>query len=610
MRVVTRTFAVVVVVVALLALWTSGKEVGAEEYVVPPATEVVEAPYAEWAHHHWVWLSSDQANQSSVLAFVEGFLSRNIPVGAVDLDSRWSSGINNFEFDTGRYPDGKGLIKELHGKNIKVIAWVTSVVDTDSSNYDEGKEKGYYLNDGRKLKWWHGEGSWLDYTNPAAVDWWHGQMDNLLDAGLDGWKCDGTDPYVIEFGIIHGAGGVITEREYADMYYGDFFNYTRKVRGSGGLIMSRPVDDLWSFSPRYTVFSGWVGDQDPTFKGLKAALWDMFHSAWRGYVGFGSDIGGYRCCGSTDKVNGRTTALFTRWFQMGAFCSLMENGGDNQHRPWKFGTGNATLDTYRVFVNIHYELVPYLLSTGTQAYYNGGSIMHPLSADLGPLPPTSWNYLLGDSIFVSPMVDNTTSTRVEFPDHADWIDWWDGTTHKGGSVADPFPVPFDKFPVFHKAGSILPLHVTNSLAGHGSQDNAGALTLFLPSPVLGTTLDASLVSVHAHETSEFGPRGRTLAYAFDKDGGPAVLRFQASAHPQPLAFTIRFVKENAIPFCAVEGVEVRRRRDDGTGLGWTRVDDQDVECGEGSGMGEGVWDLRIASQVVKAGLDMRIRFTE
>jgi len=82
--------------------------------------------------------------------------------------------------------------------------------------------------------------------------------------------------------------------------------------------MSRPVDsfgDIYiSFSPRDVVFSGWVGDQDPTFEGLENALRNMFHSAWRNYVGFGSDIGGYRCCGN--GTLGRTTELLLRWAQV------------------------------------------------------------------------------------------------------------------------------------------------------------------------------------------------------------------------------------------------------------------------------------------------------
>ena len=118
------------------------------------------------------------------------------------------------------------------------------MVNNDSSNFNEGKEKGYYLNDGKLIKWWHGSGALLDYSYPDAVDWWHKQMDMVLDIGIDGWKCDGTDPYVFELVVAKGHQGVITYREYADYYYRDFLFYTRKKRGPSALIMSRPVDSL------------------------------------------------------------------------------------------------------------------------------------------------------------------------------------------------------------------------------------------------------------------------------------------------------------------------------------------------------------------------------
>jgi alpha-glucosidase (family GH31 glycosyl hydrolase) len=100
------------------------------------------------------------------------------------------------------------------------------------------------------------------------------RKDLLIDIGLDGWKCDGTDPILFEWGgIAESHAGLITEQEYAHMYYGDFFNYTRS-KNPNALIMSRPVDsweDIYlEFSPRYVMFSGWVGDQDPTFAGSNA----------------------------------------------------------------------------------------------------------------------------------------------------------------------------------------------------------------------------------------------------------------------------------------------------------------------------------------------------
>ena len=84
----------------------------------------------------------------------------------------------------------------------------------------------------------------MDYSNQEAKKWWHGQLDNVLSLGIDGWKCDGTDPYILELVIPLGKDGVVTRTEYSDAYYGDFFDYTRQKLGTDTLIMSRPVDGL------------------------------------------------------------------------------------------------------------------------------------------------------------------------------------------------------------------------------------------------------------------------------------------------------------------------------------------------------------------------------
>lgn len=496
-------------------------------HALEPASYLEAAPFAEWAVGHWVWLSSSQANQTSELAFVQTFLANDIPVHAVDIDSLWSTGVNSFVWDTSKYPNASAMVESFHLWGVNVICWVTSVIDTDSPNYAEGLAKGYYLNHGRTLKWWHGEGSWLDYTNPAAVAWWHSLMDGVLAIGVDGWKTDGTDPYVLEFGLIEAHSGLITYREYADMYYGDFFNYTRQVRGPNALIMSRPVDDLWSFSPRYVVFSGWVGDDDPTFDGLQSALWSMFHSAFQGYVGFGSDIGGYRCCGP--EPFGRTVQLFTRWYQLGAFCSLMENGGDNEHGPWAFGAD--TLANYRLFVTIHVEMIPYLVSAGTVAYATGVSIMAPFAADV-PEYPLRWDYMLWTDVYVCPMVDNTTSRDLLFPSNASWVDWWTNAVYKPDQVVLGYSVPFSILPVFRRQGSIMPLRVTNDLAGHGDEAQAGALTLLISHALHGH---------HEHLAVHYAPErhaglGRTFDYHRALNG---TLHLTGSPHPERAVFLIR-----------------------------------------------------------------------
>ena len=83
--------------------------------------------------------------------------SSNTPaqVGAVNVDSAWSTGINNFVWDTNKYPNASQMIANFHSMNVRVICWATSLVDTDSPSYQEGFDNNYYLNNGRTIKWWY-----------------------------------------------------------------------------------------------------------------------------------------------------------------------------------------------------------------------------------------------------------------------------------------------------------------------------------------------------------------------------------------------------------------------------------------------------------------------
>eukprot|EP00731_Ephydatia_muelleri_P029130 Em0020g774a len=167
----------------------------------------------------WVWLSSDRANQSSMMQYAQDYLDHGIQVGAVDLDMGWSTANGDFNFDTTKYPNATEMVEFFHSKGIRVILWVTSAVDTDSPNFQEAYDNGYFIRDifGKQslFKWWHGTGGLLDYTNEEAVQWWHGQIDQVLSLGIDGWKCDGTDVFIVKLVVPIGKGGVVTRKEYS-----------------------------------------------------------------------------------------------------------------------------------------------------------------------------------------------------------------------------------------------------------------------------------------------------------------------------------------------------------------------------------------------------------
>lgn len=432
----------------------------AEPSLEPPVWPV-------WVHHHWVW--ENIGTQESALELVQDYKDRGVPVGAVIIDRPWATDSNTFIPDPELYPDLGEYVGHFHDMDVRVIMWATSIVNETASNYQEGKDKGYFLSKGKTIKWWGGEGALLDYTNPEAVEWWHGQMDNILDMGIDGWKVDGTDPFVLMLApaLTHD-NKLMTWSKYKDLCYRDFFDYTREKLGNDRVISARPVDDqllnigipLVSTS-RDINFAGWVGDQDNDWGGLRHALNNMFSSARFNFVSYGSDIGGFRSDGEMFKD------VFIRWAQLGAFCPVMENGGGGEHRPWMFD--EETMDIYRKFTVLHHELIPYIYSQAAYSYEIEKPTMRP---QLG-----EYTYLLGDDILVAPFAEEGTKRKVRFP-KGEWIYMFDESKqYSGGSKT--LDIPLDEFPAFIRKGAIIPMEVSSDLTGFGTEASANYTSVLL-----------------------------------------------------------------------------------------------------------------------------------
>jgi alpha-glucosidase (family GH31 glycosyl hydrolase) len=413
-------------------------------------------PWPEWAFHHWVW--EDESTQESAIDLVDGYLSRDIPVGAIIIDSPWETGYNTFEFDAGLYPDAKTMIDYFHSKGVRVFLWITGVINTDVTElFNYARSKNYFMqksadNTDCVVNWWKGDGCLIDFFNPEAVQWWHSLMDKALALDIDGWKADGTDFYALFVPYSPYLKANVNRLDYSHAYYRDLFEYTRQNLGTDRIITARPVDnygsgmggDLVAFAPVDINWSGWVGDQDATFEGMRKALNNMLWSSDYGYVAFGSDIGGYREKWTEDPVWGRTKELFIRWAQLGAFCPVMENGGGGEHRPWMFG--EETLNIYRRFVKLHYEIISYLMEEGAVAFEKGESLMKFIYN-------TEDAYLLGPDILVFPMLESGTSRHLKFPQGSQWVYLFDRTRIFSGGDEQDMKIPLSEFPVFLRKGS-------------------------------------------------------------------------------------------------------------------------------------------------------------
>jgi alpha-glucosidase (family GH31 glycosyl hydrolase) len=251
----------------------------------------------------------------------------------------------------------------------------------------------------------------------------------------------------------------VTWERYRTAYYNDTFQILRRLIGPDALIMSRPVDYDLDYSPRDIVFMGWVGDEDGNYDGLRTALHYMLESGRRGYVGFGSDIGGYRG-DSTAGPLGRTKELFLRWTAIGALSSFMENGGNGEHLPWKFD--NETTDIYRSWVNLHYQLVPYLYSEGTKvAIGQNGTLMKSCDVIEALF---SESYFLGSNIFVVPVLQDPApgqTQRLWLPRSStnQWIYYFNTSMiHKSDTHINEDTSRLDRIPLYIEQNSLIPMY--------------------------------------------------------------------------------------------------------------------------------------------------------
>lgn len=427
-----------------------------------------------WAlgYHQCKWSYYPESNLKEVAA---KFRELKIPCDALYLDIDYMEGFRCFTWNKEYFPDPKRMVAELAEDGFKTVVIIDPgiKIDKEYAVYKEALEKDYFCKraDGpyMKGKVWPGECNFPDYTNPAVREWWAGLFKELIsEIGVKGVWNDMNEPAVMEvpnktfpMDVRHDYDGNPCSHRKAHNIYGTqmaratYHGVKRFAYPKRPFVITRSA---YAGAQRYT--SSWTGDNVATWEHLWIANIQVQRMSISGMGFTGSDIGGF-----AEQPSGE---LYARWIQLGVFhpfCRTHSSGDHGDQEPWAFD--EEVIDITRKFVNLRYQLLPYLYTMFWQYIEEGIPMLKPLVYyDQEDIQTHYRNdeFIFGNQILVCPILEpNAVGRRMYIP-RGHWYNYWTNEEIKGGKEIW-VDTKFDQIPIFVKAGAIIPKYPVQQYVG-------------------------------------------------------------------------------------------------------------------------------------------------
>jgi alpha-glucosidase len=403
-------------------------------------------------------------DENDIYELVELFKSKSLPISAIHLDIDYMDGYKVFTIDKQRFPDITELVKVLDSEGIKLVSTINPAIKSDArfELYQEGKSNHFLcsLPNGKPVKGvsWPGWVVYPDLLNPGAREWWSEQYKFLIEKGISGFWHDMNEPtsfaawggMSIPRATIHVNNGVKATHCEIHNLYGLLMNKSafegiKRNQDKRPWIFSRSG---WAGLQRYAW--NWTGDVDSTWQSLRQTVATIIGLSLSGHAFSGADIGGFS--GNPDAE------LYLRWFQLCAFLPLFRTHSSlhtKPREPWVYG--DDVTNIIRTFLELRYQLLPYLYTSTWLTCQSGKPIIRPVFWE-NPTVEAFWDiadeFFLGDNMLIAPVLNRGSSKRiVVFPQGA-WISYWDDHVYHGMSEVE-IDVSLSMIPIFIRNGCIL-----------------------------------------------------------------------------------------------------------------------------------------------------------
>jgi alpha-D-xyloside xylohydrolase len=454
----------------------------------------------KWAYGFWQSRQRYET-QDQLLGVLREYRKRKLPLDNIVQDwlywpqDQWGCQC----FDAARFPDPKAMVDEVHASGAHVMISVWAKFYKGIPNYNALDAVGGMLGrmstprpDERKdpnyIKWmyldWVGPGyfnAFYDPYNPAARDLYWSQVRRGIESkGFDAWWLDSDEP-----DFHSNLSPEETARRMGPTGLPNFNSYP--IAHVDGVYDHQVADrpDVRPFILTRSGFGGIQRDSAAVWSGDVASRWDNLREqisaglnfSMSGNPNWSHDIGGYTMEPRFQKPSAADLAewreLNTRWFQFGAFSTIFRSHGENIHREI-FEMSPAGSPTYRSMAwydRLRYRLMPYIYTLGADSYFKDGTIMRGLVMDFAADRRT-WNiadeYMFGPAFLVAPVTDyKARSRKLYLPAGLTWYDFYSGRSLGGGQTIDA-SAPYERMPLFVRAGSIVPIGPAIQHAGNNS----------------------------------------------------------------------------------------------------------------------------------------------
>lgn len=399
--------------------------------------------FATAQYNTWIELMYNQ-NQKQILEYARKIVELGFQPGILMIDEGWQQNYGMWDWHTGRFPDPKAMVDELHELGFSVMLWVVPWVAADSAAYRQltmvdWKNHHFLRTKDDKIalmNWWNGVSVLLDSKNEADMEFLDNQLQKLVnDYGIDGFKFDGgsTNAYIECLNGEVDDTYTEFERNRAWNEFGyryKFHEYKDSYNCADLSLVSRLCDKLHRWDKN----------------GLNELIPNGLVSGILGYPFICPDmIGGGEYFSFLQPDFQFDQELFIRMCQCSVFFPMMQYS----LAPWRV-LSPENLEIAVKYTNLHSKYADYIVGLVNDSVKTGEPILKMMEYSY---PGKGYEYitdqfLLGDDMLIAPVIKKGAVTKdVVFPD-GKWEDE-NGKIYEGPATIT-VDAPLDVLPYFKK----------------------------------------------------------------------------------------------------------------------------------------------------------------